>query len=230
MKSVRALPRTFVPGVTGDQPIVLPVEEHSKFTKVLRLTDGDEIGILPNDGTLIRTRLHGKTAVPIEQIPLNTEHPKRLTLIQALPKGDKPESIVQAGTELGVASFVFFPSDRSIVRWEADKREQKLRRLSIVAREAAEQSFRSRIPSVTYLSSLSAVFQSYPAALALSESEAEQKMLDRESPELALIVGPEGGWSPAELQLIGDRGITLGPRVLRTEHAGPAAAAVYLLT
>ena len=211
-------------------PIALPAEELNKFSKVLRLIDGDEIAILPNDGTLIRAQLNGKIAVPIEQIPLDTEHPKRLTVIQALPKGDKSESIVQAGTELGVASFVFFPSDRSIVRWEADKREQKLRRLQIVAREAAEQSFRARIPTVTFLPSLSAAFETFPGAIALSESEKELTTLNRETPELALIVGPEGGWSPAELQLIGDRGITLGPRVLRTEHAGPAAAAVYLLS
>jgi 16S rRNA (uracil1498-N3)-methyltransferase len=229
LKSIRSLPRAFIQGASFGVPILLPPEELNKFTKVLRLTDGDEIAILPNDGTLIRAQLNGKSAVPLEQIPLRTEHSKRLTLIQALPKGDKSESIVQAGTELGVASFVFFPSDRSIVRWEADKRDQKLRRLTVVAREAAEQSFRARIPTVTYLASLSAVFQAFPAALALSESEMELKTLDRETPELALTVGPEGGWSPAELQLIGDRGITLGPRVLRTEHAGPAAAAVYLL-
>ena len=213
-----------------EAPILLPPEELVKFTKVLRLADGDEVGILPNDGSLIRARLSGKHALPQEQVVLATETSKRLTLIQALPKGDKPESIVQMGTELGVSSFIFFPSDRSIVRWEPDKREQKLRRLSIVAREAAEQSYRGRVPVVTFLPSLEASFAAFPAALALSESENELKRLPSDLMELALIVGPEGGWSPAELQLIGDRAITLGPRVLRTEHAGTAAAAVYLLT
>lgn len=213
-----------------EAPILLPPEELVKFTKVLRLADSDEVGILPNDGSLIRAQLSGKHALPLEQVVLATETAKRLTLIQALPKGDKPESIVQMGTELGVSSFIFFPSDRSIVRWEADKREQKLRRLSIVAREAAEQSYRGRVPLVSFMPGLEAIFAAFPDALALSESENELKRLDGELMELALIVGPEGGWSPAELQLIGERAITLGPRVLRTEHAGPAAAAVYLLT
>jgi len=225
MKPLRSLPRAFVMGATPDGPIELPADELNKFTRVLRLTDGDEVAILPNDGTLIRGTLQGKTVIPATVELPNTETPKRLTLLQALPKGDKPEEIVQAGTELGVYDFVFFASDRSVVKWEGDKIQAKVKRLQIIAREAAEQSYRTRIPAVSYAND---VFKAWPQAYALSESDQELRRLP-ELDELALLVGPEGGWSPAEMQKIGERGITLGPRVLRTEHAGAAAAALYLL-
>jgi 16S rRNA (uracil1498-N3)-methyltransferase len=225
MKPLRSLPRAFVNGATPDGPIELPADELNKFTRVLRLTDGDEVAILPNDGRLIRGTLQGKTVVPVSIEHPNTESQRRLTLLQALPKGDKPEEIVQAGTELGVYEFVFFASDRSVVKWEGEKVQAKLKRLQIIAREAAEQSYRTRIPAVSYAND---VFKTWPQAYALSESDQELRRLP-ELDDLALLVGPEGGWSPAEMQKIGERGITLGPRVLRTEHAGAAAAALYLL-
>lgn len=227
---LRALPRTFVPGADfADGWIELPSEELDKLRKVLRLSTGAEVAILPDDGTLVRCRLDGRRAVLLDTVRPDTEARLALTLAQALPKGDKLEEIVRAGTELGVARFVVFPSERTVVRWEPPKVQDRLRRLGTIAREAAEVSFRTRIPTVVWEESLDDVLRSEPEAVVLSEAEGGLPPLRPRGERMTLVVGPEGGWSPREFTRMGERGVTLGPRVLRVDHAGPAAAAILLL-
>ena len=127
------------------------------------------------------------------------------------------------------ASAVLFPSERSVVKWDADKLESRTQRLRIIAREAAEVSFRTRIPMVETADSLAQVLANEPNAEVLSEAQTATRVLRRENRDRTLVVGPEGGWSEREFAKIGDRGVTLGPRVLRVDHAGPAAAAILLL-
>ena len=227
---LRAIPRTFVPGATFDEGFIeLPADELDKLRKVLRLSSGAEVAVLPDDGTLVRCRLDGRRAVALETLRPATEPPLSLTLAQALPKGDKLDEIVRAGTELGVARFVVFPSDRTVVRWEAPKVQDRLRRLSVIAREAAEVSFRTRLPRIEWMESLAAVLAAEPEAAVLSEAEDVERTMERRGGRMTLVVGPEGGWAGREFGQIGDRGVTLGPRVLRVDHAGPSAAAILLL-
>ena len=226
---LRALPRIFIPGALPDSEIELPREEVDKLRKVLRLPNGAEIAILPDDGSIIRCIFEQKVAVPTEQMWPNSEPSVQVCIAQALPKGDKLDEIVRACTELGVSRFILFPSERSVVKWDADKLESRTTRLRVIAREAAEVSFRTRIPIVEMADSLAQVLADEPAAEVLSEAQTATKVLKRESRDRTLVVGPEGGWSEREFAKIGDRGITLGPRVLRVDHAGPAAAAILLL-
>ena len=226
---LRALPRTFVPDASFEDGFIeLPQDELDKLRKVLRLSTGAEVAILPDDGTLVRCRLDGRRAVALGVERPETEARMVMTLAQALPKGDKLEEIVRAGTELGVARFVVFPSERTVVRWEPQKVQDRLRRLGTIAREAAEVSFRTRLPGIEWAESLAAVLDAEPDAVVLSESEEATALLARRD-RLTLVVGPEGGWSKREFETIGDRGVTLGPRVLRVDHAGPSAAAILLL-
>ena len=226
---LRALPRTFLPGVSfAEGPVEIPGDELDKLRKVLRLSSGAEMAILPDDGTLVRCRLEGRSAVPLEVLRPETEPKIDLTLAQALPKGDKLEEIVRAGAEMGVSRFVVFPSERTVVRWEPQKVQNKLSRLATIAREAAEVSFRTRLPRIEWAESLSAVLEAEPDAVVLSEAEGITARLGRQE-RMTVVVGPEGGWSKREFEAIGDRGVTLGPRVLRVDHAGPAAAAILLL-
>jgi|SRR5579862_1693657 len=225
---VRALPRVFVPEADPDGEIELPKEELDKLRKVLRLSPGAQIAVLPNNGSLIRCELKVKTAQPLEVFHPNTEAKFQLTVAQALPKGDKLDEIVRACTEIGVCRFIFFPSDRTVVRWDEKKTADRLHRLEAIAREAAEVSFRTKLPTIGLAKDLREVL-SDPAATVLSESEAAVTALKPAGDAMTIVVGPEGGWSAKELQLIGDRGVTLGPRVLRVDHAGPAAAAILLL-
>lgn len=228
MSHLRSLPRSFVPGATPDDVIELPADELDKLRKVLRLSPGATIAVLPNDGTLIVCELLAKAARPLEVHRPETEPALRLTLAQSLPKGDKLDEIVRACTEIGVSRFILFPSDRTVVRWDEKKTADRVRRLKAVAREAAEVSFRTRLPEIELAGSLNEVLAREPQAIVLSEVEGLGKRLAASGEKATIVVGPEGGWSPKELTLIGDRGVTLGPRVLRVDHAGFAAAAVLL--
>lgn len=227
---LRSLPRVFVPGASAEEPIDLPKEEVEKFRKVLRLEEGDQIAVLPNDGSLLRCEFRHRQAVPLSVEWPNTEAPVKLTLIQALPKGDRLDAVIRACTEIGVAKFVLFQAERSVVRWDEGKRADRLRRYQAIAREAAEQSYRCVIPELAYVADLAAALREYPGCIVLSEVEHLEAILKPTGVDTAIAIGPEGGWAPRELSLIGDRGVTMGPRVLRTDTAGPAAAAVMLLS
>lgn len=219
----------FVPGADPSTDIELPQEELDKLRKVLRLSPGAEIAVLPNDGSIVRCRLHARHAEPLEIQRPEVEAMMRLTICQALPKGDKIDEIVRACTELGAARFVLFPSERSVVQWDDKKTASRLKRLETIAREAAEVSFRTLLPTLEMAKSLGDALSQFQDATVLSEAEGVTALLTARSERATIIVGPEGGWSPRELQLIGGRGITLGPRVLRVDHAAPAAAAILLL-
>jgi 16S rRNA (uracil1498-N3)-methyltransferase len=220
----------FVPGADPSGEIELPKEELDKLRKVLRLAPGDQIAVLPNDGTLIRCELQAKSAIPLESHTPDTEPKLALTVAQALPKGDKLDEIVRACTEIGAVRFILFSSERTVVRWDEKKTRERLHRLEIIAREAAEVSFRTRLPRFHLATNLADVLKQEPEAVVLSESETAIGTLQPMSEKMTIVVGPEGGWAANELSLIGDRGITLGPRVLRVDHAAAAAAAILLLS
>lgn len=226
---LRGLPRVFIPGATADGPIALPKEELDKLRKVLRLSLGAEIAVLPNDGSLIQCRLQPLHAEPIAVHYPDTEAKLEVTLAQSLPKGDKLDEIVRACTEIGVARFVLFSSDRTVVKWDPKKTIDRVNRLQTIAREAAEVSFRTRLPRFAVVPNLAGVLREFPDALVLSEVEGISATLSPKAESATIVVGPEGGWSQMELKLIAKRGVTLGPRVLRVDHAGPAAAAILLL-
>lgn len=223
---LRSLPRIFLPGLDTDQEAyALPSDEVDKLRKVLRLPEGSPIAVLPNDGRLIRCEFRAKQAWPIEIETPDSEPEYPVWLAQAFPKGDRIDTILRMGTELGAAGFALFPAERSVVRWDSDKLNDKRRRFEAVIREAAEQSFRSRLPQLEFLGSLGDVFERWPDAVVLSEREDVHRPLAKTSGAVTLVVGPEGGWAPRELELIGDRGVTLGPLVLRTDTAAAAAIA-----
>lgn len=215
-------------GASMAGPIDLPRTEVDKLRKVLRLERGAPIAVLPGDGSLIRCRFEGHQAIPEVLETPRTEPALNVTIAQAFPKGDRMETVVRMGTEIGVSRFLLFPADRSVVRWDAAKLSDRVRRYEAIAREAAEQSFRTVVPQVEAAASLAEVLED-PDAVVLSELEGETKPLAAPSSQrIVIVVGPEGGWSPAEVALIDNRGVTLGPRVLRTDTAGIAAAAALL--
>jgi 16S rRNA (uracil1498-N3)-methyltransferase len=230
--SLRSLPRVFVPGATAEGPFELPPAELDKFRKVLRLSSGDQVAVLPNDGSLIRCELDGREVVPLEVVWPKTEPSRKVTIIQALPKGDRLETVLRMGTELGVSQFTVFPAIRSVAKWEPNKIQEKVRRYEAIIREAAEQSYRSVLPGFSWKPSFQEALASHPNPIILSEREDAGRHFSEAAthPDVAFVVGPEGGWDPKETALIGDRGFTMGPLVLRTDTAGIAAAAIALLT
>lgn len=229
MIPLRALPRAFVqiPNLDPTKPIPLPEEEFKKFRSVLRLSTGDEVALLPGDGSVIRATLDGKQAIPSDvQYPL-TESPIEITLALGLPKPDSLEDSVRMASELGVANIILFTARRSVVKWEPAKLDKKLQRLQIIAREACEVAYRTKLPTFQVLPDLKSVLEQAQNPLVLSESDRAETPFPQITKPTTLVIGPEGGWDPIETKLITNP-ITLGPRVLRVSTAVATACALAL--
>ncbi len=159
----------------------------------------------------------------------------RIVLAQALAKGDRDELAVQAATELGVDEIVPWPSVRSISRWDSAKAVKGRTRWASIVREAAKQAHRAWIPDVAALETTAALAgRGAASVIVVLEPTAPRRLtelgLRADDPrDVILVVGPEGGIAPEELEAFGRSGATLarlGDTVLRTSTAGPAALAV----
>jgi 16S rRNA (uracil1498-N3)-methyltransferase len=203
----------------------LPSVIEHQVRSVLRLADGDRIVLLTGDGNEMVCRLDADRCVVEERRPSAGEPAHRLTVIQALLKGDALETVVRQGTELGVARFRLVVTERCVAR---EISTRKLERLRTIARESAEQSERGIVPPVE-------------APVPLRDALADESVLLYErhgatrlgemDPPRAVIVGPEGGFSPAEVRGAEGAGLGvawLGPRILRAETVAAAATAVIL--
>jgi 16S rRNA (uracil1498-N3)-methyltransferase len=161
----------------------------------------------------------------------------RIVVVQALPKGDRAELAVETMTEVGVDVIVPFAAERCVARWPAGDRAAKaLTRWRSAARAAAKQARRARIPEVTELATAAEVatrLKSAARAVVL-EPGVDQALARLDLPgrgDVVLVVGPEGGLSPAELAEFTAAGAVparLGDSVLRASTAGAAAAAVLM--
>lgn len=154
----------------------------------------------------------------------------RITLVQALAKGDRDELAVQAATELGVLRVIPWQALRSVSKWEGDKAEKSRLRWQAIANEASKQSLRSWMPtvdSVVNAGQLVSQLTEFDTVLVLEPSaEKSISSVGNLAGEVALIVGPEGGIDATELDKFYKAGFTsvrLGSGVLRTSTAGVAA-------
>lgn len=160
--------------------------------------------------------------------------PRRVTVVQGLPKADKLELVLQKGTELGASAFLPAPAIRSVARLEG-KLDSKLERWRRIIEEAARQCGRADVPHLLEPTPLSAFSLPDTTVLVLDEvSDATiplshcVRALPSDRP-LALVIGPEGGLDRAEVEALTSRGaqrVTLGKNVLRTETAALAALSV----
>jgi 16S rRNA (uracil1498-N3)-methyltransferase len=167
----------------------------------------------------------------------------RLTVVQAIPKGDRGELAAETMTEVGVDRLVPWAAERCVVRWRGDRAGKGAARWRSTAIAAAKQSRRSWRPEVTEVASTAEVAARVKATV--SEGGGLAAVLDPDAPqplvavvvgargvtEIVLIVGPEGGISPAEAGLLagaGAVGARLGPTVLRASSAGAIAAALVM--
>ncbi|TQS40770.1 16S rRNA (uracil(1498)-N(3))-methyltransferase [Cryptosporangium phraense] len=158
-----------------------------------------------------------------------------VTVVQALPKGDRGEAAVEMMTEAGVDVVVPWQASRSVTRWKEARGDKALARWRSTGREAAKQSRRLWLPEISDLASTADVLRvlgDVDLALILHEDADEPLAvtpLDRATGSVALVVGPEGGIAPDELNgfvAAGARPVRLGPTVLRTSTAGVAALAI----
>lgn len=156
----------------------------------------------------------------------------RITVVQALPKGDRAELAVETATELGVDEIVPWAASRSIVQWHGPRGDKALDKWRRTAAEAAKQSRRAWLPDIRSLADTAAVAGRLAAGCGLVLHEAADLPLASvglpAGGELVVVVGPEGGISADELDRFRAAGaalVRLGEPVLRTSTAGAAALA-----
>lgn len=185
--------------------------------RVLRLRAGEEVGIADGAGGWRIGRWTGDGVEPAGPAVREPRPAVVVTIGFAVPKGDRAEWAVQKLTEVGADRVIALVAERSVVRWDAARAARQIDRWRAVAREAAMQSRRVFLPEILGPWSADAAAQAGPVALA--EPGGDPPSLTRST----VLIGPEGGWSPQELELAPGR-IGLGPRVLRTETAAVTAA------
>ncbi|TDC70336.1 16S rRNA (uracil(1498)-N(3))-methyltransferase [Streptomyces hainanensis] len=197
------------------------------------LTDGRGAGAL---GTV--AAVDGRERLEVAVAELRHEPPPlpSITVVQALPKGDRGELAVETMTETGVDRIIPWAAARCVTQWRGERGARALAKWRATAREAAKQSRRLRIPEIAEpltTSEVAAVLADAAFAGVLHEAGAEP-LASAELPaegEIVLVVGPEGGVTPEELaafEAAGARAHRLGPTILRTSTAGTAATALLL--
>jgi 16S rRNA (uracil1498-N3)-methyltransferase len=193
---------------------------------------GDGAGTLAR-GTVIRADA-AELVLEVESVERVPARAPRILLAQALAKGDRDELAVQAATELGVDGVLPWAAARSISRWQGQKVAKGRDRWASIVREAAKQSIRPRLPTVGDLVSTRQLAELAASTRMLllepTASDALSALPEvRDDRDIVLVVGPEGGIAPEELEALTRAGaapVRLGPEVLRTSTAGPAAIAV----
>jgi 16S rRNA (uracil1498-N3)-methyltransferase len=247
--------RFFVdPETVRESPVVLTGQQARRIGRVLRMRPGDHVLLLDNSGWAFETEL---THFEREEVQGRVVHrtlakgePRaKITLYQAMLKGDGFEQVLEKGTEVGVVEFVPLLCERCVVGSLMGVEERRLQRWQRIVRGAAEQSRRGRLPRLapvtmwplacqrarrTDLSLLpweEATEPSLRDVLAGRQTEADDQGRHSRPYSISLFVGPEGGLDPEEVQVAQNCGIqpiTLGPRILRAETAGLVAAVAIL--
>jgi 16S rRNA (uracil1498-N3)-methyltransferase len=226
-------------GLDVGASVVLPDEE-AKHARVLRLVAGDEVELFDRLGNSADGTLNDPATWSVTLTRVNadapTEQRTRLIIATAWPKGKRAAVLVEKSAELGVDLIVPVNFDRSVV--EKDNESEGVERLRRIAAEAAKQSGRTSVPDIGAAVSLKELLEMFETetAIALLDPRAAKKIGEwhasiqiNKPSAILLIVGPEGGFSREELDLIDERTIArvlLGKNILRVETAALAACAI----
>jgi 16S rRNA (uracil1498-N3)-methyltransferase len=219
--------------------LTLPAPAAAHALRVLRLKSGDAVTLFNGNGhdypaRLVAASIRDVRAEVTSRASTARESPLQITLIQALARGEKMDWIVQKATELGVARIVPVTTERSEVKLDAARGKQRLEHWRAVAIAACEQCSRNVIPVIEAPVELSTWLKTpgamEPGSRWLLHPDAATRARDLQAApgELLLAVGPEGGFGENDLDALhgaGFRGLSLGPRILRTETAGVVAIA-----
>jgi 16S rRNA (uracil1498-N3)-methyltransferase len=223
---VRVRPhRAYSPGLTG----VLPLEEGRHLVEVLRAGVGDRFTVFDESREALAEVVD--LGPPVRYRILEERRPERevgveVVLYVALLKGDKLSEVVRAATELGATRIQPLITRHSVPK---EMGEGKLRRLKAIAKEAAKQSGRLRVPEVLPPIPLKAVPEVEQGLVAHVGARALVREVLDLNRNLSLAVGPEGGFAEEEVALLKERGFTpvsLGRRILRAETAVTALLAI----
>lgn len=238
------------PSDVQDELLTITGPEVNHIRNVMRLKPGEEISVsIGGDGKEYRYGIESYTEdsvlcrlrfVKDKEVEL----PVKVLLFQGLPKADKMDLIVQKAVELGAAEIIPVSMERCVVKLDAGKAAKKTARWQTIAESAASQSRRSIIPRVLAPMSMREAVEYakeqtevrvIPYELQADDGSVKQYLESlKEGQSVSIFIGPEGGFTPAEVELAkeaGIRPISLGRRILRTETAGLAILSwlIYIL-
>ncbi len=236
----------FVPGeeIAGSE-IRITGPDVNHIRNVLRMKPGERLCVGDGAGReylcAIRGFAPGEVLTEIlSQETADTELPATLILFQGLPKGDKMELIIQKAVELGAAGIVPVVTRRTIVKLDAKKAQDRVRRWNAVAQSAAKQSGRQSVPAVFPVTEfqeavrrgveLDVKILPYENARGM-EATREAVECIRPGTSAGIFIGPEGGFEDDEVRMALEAGwtsVSLGSRILRTETAGPALLSILM--
>lgn len=237
------MPRFFVDSTFAAGDVVTLPDEVARHVQVLRLQAGDALTLFNGRGgqhtaRLVEVGRRNALAEIGTHEAVEAEPPYRVTLAQGIAGGDKMDWLIEKAVELGVTGIAPLITARGVVRLSAERAERRQAHWQGIVRAACEQCGRNCLPAVAPARDLSKWFDALPAAedakglrLMLSPRASQPFAALPDTPpagEVILLIGPEGGLSPEEEAAAagyGFTGLSLGPRVLRTETAGIAVLA-----
>lgn len=206
--------------------------------KVMRLSVGDKLVLFDGSGfdyecELTSVQKNATLAQVLSAFEVNTESPLNITLLQGISSGDRMDYSIQKAVELGVKTIQPIATERSVVKLSAERAEKRLEHWQNIVISACEQCGRAVIPQVLAPKSLanwlSTDAQSKATRILLNPVGAKRiAEISKPEDEIQLLIGAEGGLSQSEIDLAishGFQSLILGPRILRTETAGPTSIA-----
>ncbi len=234
------MPRFFCEDIENDI-INLCSEDARHVSKVLRMKIGETITVCDTKGNDYECEITGfdEGEVLLKTVSINkteSEPSAKITLYQAIPKGDKFDLIVQKAVELGVHEIVPVSTARCVSKWEAKSQHKKISRLQKIANSAAKQCGRGIIPNICEQLSFSEAIkqmQSHKKAVIFYEKHGTRlnDIIDCDCADIAIMVGSEGGFEESEIDLAQKNSIaiaTLGKLILRCETAGLTAISIIM--
>lgn len=223
------IPRIFInQALTANQPVELTRETSHYLSRVLRLPEGAQLRAFNGLGGEYQARIEtaSKHAVTLSIGEFSGEDhcsPLHIHLGIALSKGERMDFVVQKATELGVSEISLLTSERTEVKLKGERQEKRLSHWQKVAVSACEQCGSNRVPVIHAPIALNNWVNQCREPVKLLMQPGTSQAFERNKPDsVALLVGPEGGFSDQEINIAQQAGfgsITLGPRVLRTETA-----------
>ncbi len=223
--------------------IVVQGQDVIHIRNVLRLGLGDAVAIFDGEGFQYNAEITSSTRNEVKckilsRDRIQNESPVEITLGQSILKGTKLDDIVRKSCELGVASFVPIVAQRCALKLKLPEQTKKVERWQKIAMEASKQSGRARIPSILQpinsIEEFCSNNEKYDIKLIFQESENSLRFSDLEREytpkgKVALLIGPEGGWTENEIKTAIEHGfqsVSLGPRILRAETAPIAVLSI----
>lgn len=233
------MPRFFT-DVTDENNIVITGDDAHHIAKSLRMTEGEKITVTCK-GTdyhcVINSVSNSRVTLKLVEKKVNSSEPSvKVTLYQALPKGDKFKNIIQKSVELGVSEIVPVLTRRCIYRPTKSDFSKKIERFNKITESAAKQSGRGIIPQVTEMLTLKEAVESMKendVNLILYENGGERFSADmlKNAEKIGVFIGSEGGFDEEEVELVKSQNATpiwLGERILRCETAPLAAITIIM--